>query len=88
MQAKNELPNMQGALERTHDNQYHLYNVDGFANHITEGAQVTILLLLKWPMLLHTPSPCRRFWQALPPPATSFRHVLGPGFSMKTAFAL
>ena len=32
---------MQGALERTHDNQYHLYNVDGFANHITEGAQVT-----------------------------------------------
>lgn len=35
---------MQGALERTHDNQYHLYNVDGFANTITEGAQVDILL--------------------------------------------
>lgn len=31
---------MQGALERSHDNQYHLYNVDGFANHITEGAKV------------------------------------------------
>ncbi len=31
---------MQGALERTHDNQYHLYNVDGFANTITEGAKV------------------------------------------------
>ena len=40
LQAKNELPNMQGALERSHDNQYHLYNVDGFANHITEGAKV------------------------------------------------
>ncbi|CAK0764240.1 hypothetical protein CVIRNUC_003138 [Coccomyxa viridis] len=38
--AKNELPNMQGALERSHDNQYHLYNVDGFANHITEGAKL------------------------------------------------
>ena len=31
---------MQGALERSHDNQYHLYNVDGYANHITEGAKV------------------------------------------------
>lgn len=31
---------MQGALERTHDNQYHLYNVDGYANTITEGAKV------------------------------------------------
>ena len=40
LQAKNELPNMQGALERSHDNQYHLYNVDGYANHITEGAKV------------------------------------------------
>ena len=41
LQAKQELPNMQGALERTHDNQYHLYNVEGFANTITEGAKVT-----------------------------------------------
>jgi hypothetical protein len=40
VQAKQELPNMQGALERTHDNQYHLYNVDGYANTITEGAKV------------------------------------------------
>ena len=36
---------MQGALERSHDNQYHLYNVDGFANHITEGAKVVSPLL-------------------------------------------
>jgi hypothetical protein len=33
---------MQGALERTHDNQYHLYNVDGYANTITEGAKVRL----------------------------------------------
>ena len=36
---------MQGALERSHDNQYHLYNVDGYANHITEGAKVASPLL-------------------------------------------
>ena len=36
---------MQGALERSHDNQYHLYNVDGYANHITEGAKVVSQLL-------------------------------------------
>ena len=33
---------MQGALERTLDNQYHLYNVDGYANTITEGAKVKV----------------------------------------------
>ena len=38
---------MQGALERTHDNQYHLYNVDGFANTITEGAKVSAHLFSK-----------------------------------------
>lgn len=38
---------MQGALERTHDNQYHLYNVDGFANTITDGAKVTAQLCPK-----------------------------------------
>lgn len=40
MQAKSELPNMQGALERTADNQYHLYNVDGLGDHLSELARV------------------------------------------------
>ncbi|KAK9909935.1 hypothetical protein WJX75_009692 [Coccomyxa subellipsoidea] len=40
MQAKAELPNMQGALERTQENQYHLYNVDGAGDDITELARV------------------------------------------------
>ena len=47
---------MQGALERTHDNQYHLYNVDGFANTITEGAKVTAWLTNDcWEHMKHVP---------------------------------
>lgn len=41
-QAKAELPNMQGALERTQENQYHLYNVDGAGDEITELARVQL----------------------------------------------
>ncbi len=34
---------MQGALERTQENQYHLYNVDGAGDEITELARVQLL---------------------------------------------
>lgn len=34
---------MQGALERTEENQYHLYNVDGAGDEINELARVQII---------------------------------------------
>ncbi|CAL8467683.1 g7221 [Coccomyxa elongata] len=48
MQAKAELPNMQGALERTQENQYHLYNVDGAGDEITELARVRAEKQKEW----------------------------------------
>jgi hypothetical protein len=39
-QSKAEAPNMAGALERTRDDQYHLYDVEGLGSEVTKASRV------------------------------------------------